>query len=126
MLVVEDEALVRMFAADILMEAGFKVFEAVNANEAVEILHARPDVHAVVTDIEMPGTINGLALAEKITERWPGIAVLVNSGRIRPDGTLPDGIGFISKPYQPEKLIELLRKLMKIKSETASRRLTEV
>lgn len=119
-LVVEDEVLIRMFAADVLMEAGFKVFEAVNADEAVELLHARPDVHAVVTDVEMPGTMNGLALAEKIAQRWPGIAVLVNSGRVHPNGALPHGVGFISKPYLPEKLVELLRELLEIKSALSS------
>jgi two-component system, response regulator PdtaR len=66
-LVVEDETLVRMFMADFLDEAGFKVFEAVNADEALTVLKARPDVQVVVTDIEMPaGSMNGLRLARSI------------------------------------------------------------
>ncbi len=71
-LVVEDETLVRMFMADFLDEAGFKVFEAVHADEALTVLQARPDIQAVITDIEMPaGSMNGLKLAQTIQERWP-------------------------------------------------------
>jgi CheY-like chemotaxis protein len=68
-LVVEDETLVRMFMADFLDEAGFRVFEAVNADEALTVLQARPDIQVVVTDIEMPGTMNGLELTRVVRER---------------------------------------------------------
>ncbi|MCB5173917.1 response regulator [Microvirga lenta] len=78
-LVVEDEPLVRMFLADALDDAGYKVFEAVNADEAVTLLQARPDIQAVVTDIEMPGSMNGIGLARPVRERWPGIGLLVTS-----------------------------------------------
>jgi two-component system, response regulator PdtaR len=71
-LVVEDQTLVRMFMADFLDEAGFKVFEAVGADEALTVLEARPDVQAVVTDIEMPGSMNGIELTHVIRDRWPG------------------------------------------------------
>ena len=78
-LVVEDATLVRMFMADFLDEAGFKVFEAVNADEALTVLQARPDVQAVVTDIEMPGSTNGLELARTVRERWPSVEIVVTS-----------------------------------------------
>ena len=84
-LVVEDQTLVRMFMADFLDEAGFKVFEAVGADEALTVLEARPDVQAVVTDIEMPGSMNGIELTHVIRDRWPGIGVVVTSGRQRPE-----------------------------------------
>jgi two-component system, response regulator PdtaR len=83
-LVVEDQTLVRMFMTDFLDEAGFKVFEAVSADEALTVLEARPDVQAVVTDIEMPGSMNGIALAKMVRGRWLGIGVVVTSGRQRP------------------------------------------
>lgn len=84
-LVVEDETLVRMFMADFLDEAGFKVFEAVNADEALTVLQARPDVQVVITDIEMPASaMNGLKLAQTFQERWPGVGVAISSGRERP------------------------------------------
>jgi two-component system, response regulator PdtaR len=106
-LVVEDETLVRMFMTDFLDEAGFKVFEAVNADEALTVLEARPDVQAVVTDIEMPGSMNGIALAHVIRQCWPGI--IVTSGRQRPGpDDLPDEVVFLAKPYLPETVITVI------------------
>jgi CheY-like chemotaxis protein len=111
-LVVEDETLVRMFMADFLDEAGFKVFEAVNADEALTVLEARPDVQAVVTDIEMPGSMNGIELAHEIRHRWPGIGVIVTSGRQRPGlNDLPEGVPFLAKPYLPETVVTVIWKM---------------
>jgi two-component system, response regulator PdtaR len=112
-LVVEDETLVRMFMADFLDEAGFKVFEAVNADEALTVLQARPDVQAVVTDIEMPaGSMNGLRLARTIQQRWPGIGVVVTSGRERPGpDDLSDNVAFLAKPYLPDTIIAVIRQM---------------
>ena len=112
-LVVEDETLVRMFMADFLDEAGFKVFEAVHADEALTVLQARPDVQAVITDIEMPaGSMNGLKLARTIQERWPGIGVIISSGRQRPGpDDLSDKVAFLAKPYLPDTVINLIRQM---------------
>ena len=112
-LVVEDETLVRMFIADFLDEDGFKVFEAVNADEALTVLQARPDIQAVVTDIEMPaGSMNGLKLAQTIQERWPGIGVIITSGRERPGpDDLSDRVAFLAKPYLPDTVISLTRQM---------------
>ncbi len=94
---------------DFLDEAGFKVFEAVSADEALTVLEARPDVQAVVTDIEMPGSMNGIALARVIRDRWPGIGVIVTSGRQRPGpDELPDEVVFLAKPYVPETVITVI------------------
>jgi two-component system, response regulator PdtaR len=110
-LVVEDQTLVRMFMADFLDEAGFKVFEAVNADEALTVLQARPDVQAVVTDIEMPaGSMNGLELARVVQDRWPGIGVVISSGRERPGpDDLSEKVAFVSKPYLPDTIINVIR-----------------
>jgi CheY-like chemotaxis protein len=112
-LVVEDETLVRMFMADFLDEAGFKVFEAVNADEALTVLQARPDVQVVITDIEMPaGSMNGLKLARTIQERWPGIGIIISSGRERPGpDDLSDKVAFLAKPYLPNTVINLIRQM---------------
>uniref|UniRef100_UPI0019537961 response regulator n=4 Tax=Pseudomonadota TaxID=1224 RepID=UPI0019537961 len=75
-LVVEDEPLVRTMAADILMDAGYRVFEACEAADALAILDGRDDIGAVFTDIEMPG-MTGLALAATVRDRWPSMPVLV-------------------------------------------------
>jgi two-component system, response regulator PdtaR len=112
-LVVEDQTLVRMFMADFLDEAGFKVFEAVNADEALTVLQARPDVQAVVTDIEMPaGSMNGLELARVVQDRWPGIGVVISSGREWPGpDDLSEKVAFVSKPYLPDTIINVIRQM---------------
>src|SRR3712207_3452014 len=111
-LVVEDQTLVRMFMADFLDEAGFKVFEAVNADEALTVLQARPDVQAVAPDIEMAGSMNGVELVQVIRERWPGIGVVITSGRERPGpDDLSDRVAFLAKPFLPETIISVIRQL---------------
>jgi CheY-like chemotaxis protein len=112
-LVVEDETLVRMFMTDFLDEAGFNVFEAAHADEALAVLQARPDVQAVVTDIEMPaGSMNGLELARVIRERWPDVGVVVTSGRARPGpDDLSDRVAFFAKPYRPDTIINTVRQM---------------
>ena len=81
-LVVEDEPLVRIFIADFLDEAGFKVLEVANADEAVTILTARSDVQAFITDIQLPkGSMTGLELTRVVQERWPGVGVGSHQGR---------------------------------------------
>ncbi len=111
-LVVEDEPLVRMFLSDLLDEARFKVFEAVSADEAVSTLQARPDVQAVVTDVEMPGSMNGFELARVVRERWPGVGLVVTSGRERPGPSdLPEDVAFLTKPHLPATVITLIRQL---------------
>jgi two-component system, response regulator PdtaR len=112
-LVVEDEPLVRMFIADFLDEAGFKIIETVNANEAVTILTARPDVQVIITDIEMPkGSMNGLELARVVQERWPGVGIVISSGREHPGpDDLSEKVAFVAKPYLPETVITLIRQM---------------
>jgi two-component system, response regulator PdtaR len=111
-LVVEDQTLVRMFMTDFLDEAGFKVFEAVGADEALTVLEARPDVQAVVTDIEMPSSMNGIELTHVIRDRWPGVGVVVTSGRQRPgQDDLPDEVVFLAKPYLPDTVITVIRQM---------------
>jgi CheY-like chemotaxis protein len=111
-LVVEDQPLVRIFIADFLEEAGFKVFEAVDANEAITVLSARPDVQAAITDIELPGGMSGLELAKVVQERWPGTGILVTSGRERPGPEdLSETVAFLAKPFLPETVISVIRQL---------------
>ncbi|WP_027315559.1 response regulator [Microvirga flocculans] len=111
-LVVEDQILVRIFAADFLEDAGFKVFEAAKADEALTALQARPDIQAIVTDVEMPGSMNGFELARAVHEQWPGVQVIVTSGRKHPGlEELPDAIPFLAKPYMPETVVNLIRQM---------------
>lgn len=108
-LIVEDEALLRMDAVDMVRDAGHVAIEASNADEAIVLLQARSDIAAVFTDIEMPGTMDGIRLAHAIRARWPAVTVVVASGRIRPDeGELPDHAAFLAKPYSPQSVLRSL------------------
>lgn len=111
-LIVEDEVLIRMNSVDMIREFGFEVTEAGDADEAVSTLEAFPDVGLVFTDIQMAGSMDGLRLAAVIRDRWPPIALLITSGRVRPPlGDMPAEARFIAKPYSPSQLQEELRSL---------------
>jgi CheY-like chemotaxis protein len=113
-LLVEDETLLRMLAGDILTEdAGYRVIEAVKADEALILLESRHDVRLVFTDVNMPGALNGFALARIVDMRFPGIKVIVTSGLARPGvGDLPKGKRFLPKPYAPSALITLVQEML--------------
>jgi two-component system, response regulator PdtaR len=99
-LVVEDETLIRLLANDMLSEAGYRVLEARDGQEALTILEVHADVRALFTDVTMPN-LDGLSLAKIVSERWPQIGILLTSGLVAPS-ELPNGARFISKPYEPE------------------------
>src|SRR6202163_4476233 len=80
-LIVEDEFLLRIDAADMIAAAGFEVVQAGNADEAIEILESRRDITVVFTDIQMPGSMDGLKLARAVRGRWPPIKIFATSGR---------------------------------------------
>ena len=111
-LIVDDEFLVRTMAAEVMEEAGFDVVEAPNADEGIRILQSRYDIRVVLTDINMPGSMDGLELACAIRHRWPGIEVVVTSGRWRPHADeMPERAYFMRKPYSPSELTSLLQSL---------------
>src|SRR3954471_2617604 len=109
-LLVEDEVLVRMVAADVLEDAGFTVLESASAEEALRLLETRSDVQVLFTDVNMPGALDGLGLAQTVHERSPAVGILIGSGRIRPaPGERPPGTRFIAKPYVPSALTDAVR-----------------
>lgn len=111
-LVVEDDFLLRMDAVDIVRNAGFEAIEAANADQAIAIIEADPDIHIVFTDVQMPGTMDGLRLARFIRDRWPPIKIVATSGRLRvAQEDLPKGSIFVPKPYSPEQIIRTFRQL---------------
>src|SRR4029450_119836 len=111
-LVVEDEFLVRMNAVSLLEEAGFGVLEAASADDAIALLESRKDIRIVFTDINMPGSMDGLRLAHAIRNRWPPIELVLTSGRVRVrNDALPARGRFLSKPYDPNKLVEVVTSL---------------
>lgn len=113
-LLVEDEPLVRMTSADELEETGFQVLEAANADVALAVLEARSDeVQVLFTDVNMPGSMDGVALAEQVHARWPHIRLLISSGyaRPRPD-EIPDDGRFVPKPYRAAAVIRHICEMM--------------
>jgi CheY-like chemotaxis protein len=99
-LIVEDEALIRLGAVRMIEDAGFEVIEAATADEAIQILESRGDIRVVFTDIHMPGSMDGLKLAHAVRNRWPPIKIIVTSGReLLTERDLPEGGRFLSKPY---------------------------
>lgn len=111
-LVVEDEALIRMCAVCMVQDAGFAALEACNADEAIRILESRSDIRAVFTDINMSGSMDGWKLAHAIRGRWPPIHLLVTSGLSVPNqDRLPANGRFLRKPYTSAQVIAALREL---------------
>lgn len=111
-LIVEDEFLIRVDAVDMIRSAGFDVVEAGSADEAISILENRPDITVVFTDIQMPGSMDGLKLAAAIRGRWPPIKIVATSGLLNiGDGDLPAGSRFLPKPYSGPQIVKTLRAL---------------
>jgi two-component system, response regulator PdtaR len=112
-LVVEDEMLIRLWAADLLEENGFSVLEAENAEAALKVLESRPDVKLLFTDVQMPGSLNGMELAREVHARWPHVLLVITSGRERPaPAEIPDDGRFVAKPYSGEQLLGQINNLM--------------
>ncbi|HEX7944071.1 MAG TPA: response regulator [Phenylobacterium sp.] len=107
-LLVEDEPLVRIVAAESLEEAGYAVLEAADANEALALISERDDVGVLFTDVNMPGALDGLTLAEMIHARWPNVRVVVTSGRPLERG-VPDDGAFLQKPYTLREMTRAIR-----------------
>ena len=113
-LLVEDEHLIRMSAAEMIEDAGFEVISASDADEAIRILECRSDIRAVFTDVQMPGSMDGIRLVRVVRSRWPPVALLVTSGRTRvPETDLPTGARFLHKPYEPAQITSALRQLIR-------------
>ncbi len=112
-MIVEDEPLIRMYAADLFEDDEFDVLEAATARAALAVLERRHgEVAALFTDVDMPGDMNGLELAGIVYSRWPHIAILVTSGVVRMVGTLPGSGVFLGKPYAAAAPVRIIRDLI--------------
>jgi len=110
-LVVEDEPMLLVNALDFLEDAGFGTVGAANADAAIEILETRDDIRIIFTDVQMPGSMDGIKLARAVRDRWPPISIVVASGRVAsPD--LPAGSVFFTKPFDPEKVVAEMHRLV--------------
>ena len=112
-LVVEDEMLLRMRALDMVEDAGYASIEAVDADEAVAILESRSDVELLFSDIQMPGSMDGLTLARTVTARWPSIKIILVSGQMKLTCVvLPPECRFFGKPLEARKMIAVLQDMI--------------
>jgi CheY-like chemotaxis protein len=112
-LVVEDEMLLRMRAVDIVEDAGYTSVEAVDADEAVAILESRSDIALLFTDIQMPGSMDGLGLAHSVRDRWPPIKIILVSGQVKPiNSDIPAESCFFGKPLEDKAMIAQIQNMI--------------
>ncbi len=112
-LVVEDEPLVRIVATDAIADSGIMAWEAGDAAEALDVLQEHPRIGLVVTDVNMPGELDGLALADKVTAARPDLSVIVTSGQVHVQPQdMPEGSSFLPKPYRTDRLVELVHRTL--------------
>jgi two-component sensor histidine kinase/CheY-like chemotaxis protein len=112
-LVVEDEMMLRMRAVDMVEDAGFTPIEAVNADDALAILESRSDIDLLLTDIQMPGSMDGLKLAHAVHARWPSIKIMLVSGQVTPtEADKPINSRFYGKPLEVKKMIAELQDMI--------------
>jgi two-component sensor histidine kinase len=118
-LIVEDEMLLRMRAVDIVEDAGFCPIEAINADEAISILETRSDISLLFTDIQMPGSMDGLKLARVVHERWPAIKIILVSGQVVPsDDEKPLDSRFFGKPLSMQRMVTEMQSIVSSSSES--------
>jgi len=112
-LVVEDNALVRLAAVELVQSAGYEVLEAGDADAAILVLESRTDIDLVFTDVQMPGSMDGIKLCHYIRNRWPPVKLMVASGAaILQESSLPEGSRFFSKPYEDHAITDMMAQLL--------------
>jgi two-component system, response regulator PdtaR len=109
-LVVEDEPLLNLHISDALSSEGYEVIAVTNADDAIKALEFRNDIHTIFTDINMPGSMDGLKLAAAVRDRWPPVHIIVTTGKGTPRcDEMPANSIFIGKPYHSVEVLEAVR-----------------
>lgn len=112
-LVVEDDPLTLIYAVELVNEAGFSAVSAKNADDAIVILESRDDIRVIFTDIDMPGSMDGLKLAHAVRDRWPPVEIIITSGlNFEPTQRLPERGVFLPKPYTPAQIAGALHRFV--------------
>lgn len=112
-LVVEDEALIRLNLVLHLEDEGFEVFEAANADQAIALLEQHENIQLLFTDLNMPGSMDGLMLTAYVKDRWPPVRIIMTSGkRVLEVTDLPDGSVFFAKPYPLASVTRAIQELL--------------
>ena len=110
-LVAEDEPFVSLNISEALKGEDYDVITVANADDAFEVLERRDDIHTIFTDIDMPGSMDGLKLAAAVRNRWPPVNIIVTTGLSPPPRSdeLPTNSIFIAKPYRNAEVLEAVR-----------------
>lgn len=112
-LIVEDKPIIRMNAVDLVTSSNYEAVEAGDADEAIRMLEMRTDIDLVFTDVQMPGTMDGIKLSHCIRDRWPLLKLIVTSGAaVANERQLPGGSRFFSKPYNDLSIVETMGQLL--------------
>jgi len=112
-LIVEDEPLIRMGAVSLIEDAGFEVYEAGSADAAIVLLERHEEIRLIFTDVDMPGSMDGLKLAQYVRGRWPPVKIIVTSGHVKViEESLPAGALFLPKPYEPAEITHRVRQML--------------
>jgi CheY-like chemotaxis protein len=112
-LIVEDEPLIRMGTVYLIEDAGFEVYEAGSADAAIALLELHREIRLIFTDVDMPGSMDGLKLAHYVRGRWPPVKIIVTSGHVKvTEESLPAGALFMPKPYDSAVITPKIRELM--------------
>lgn len=111
-MIVDDDVFERMGASYMFSDAGYRVIEAENADEALQLFEINTDVRLLFTDVTMSGSMSGSDLAGQVAQRWPEVGLIVTSGRPRPEA-LPSGTRFHAKPYEPTNVLRHAREMTK-------------
>ena len=108
--VVEDEPLLSLDISDALSAKGHEVIAVPNADDAIKVLEFRNDIHTIFTDIDLPGSTDGLELAAAVRDRWPPVHIIVTTGKGAPQrDEMPANSIFIAKPYHNAEVLEAVR-----------------
>jgi two-component system, response regulator PdtaR len=109
-LIVEDDGLINLMVSDDLQRAGYHVLSVYSADEAITVLESRNDIWLIFTDIDLPGSMDGLGLAATVDDRWPPVHIIITTGQMRPsDDLMPKGSAFLAKPYPAGELLHTIQ-----------------
>ena len=112
-LIVEDEPLIRLGAVYLIGDAGFEVYEVGSADAAIALLELHKEICLIFTDVDMPGSMDGLKLAHYVRGRWPPVKIIVTSGHVKvTEESLPAGALFMPKPYDPAEITHKVREMI--------------
>lgn len=112
-LIVEDSPIIRLGATELVRSAGYEALEARNADEAIRLLESRADIDLVFTDVQMPGTMDGIRLSHYIRDRWPPVRIMLASGMdILEESSLPEGSRFFAKPYSDHVIADMMAQML--------------